>query len=389
MIDLDGGDAELLDVATSEFLTVYKKNDVDRLKEQIEEEFDTKLDDRTVTRFNAMSEKVSLAPRSKTASRISKKRSRTRTSSLDVMQMAGEEGDVYMQQTLTSERKVALAWELHEDNQVVSVSTSKYDEYQEKYDWKLLKELPTSGFAEKFPDHDFSDGFLDEYDRSVGSDTGSTKRTSSSGTDLSGMDFDEERAKQRKVKVRLGTGTGSFKKGSGERIHDKFDGDDGGVFGCTELVVYNSNEHSASVGAHLHEYDESSTAYAVVPEYVQTYLLQADRVFMPDEYEDALLDREIEFEDGTVDAVGELSESDVLIFHDFPEEIDDWGSIENAFNHHDVDRTDINDALVNQIDADTVERVAFVDPYEYHQQLHRNGLVSDDVDATGVRTSSY
>lgn len=388
MIGLDGAESELLDVATQEFLTIYKKNDVERLQEQIEEKFDTTLDERTVTRFNAMSEKVSLAPRDKNASKISKKRGRTRTSALDVLQMAGEEGNVYMQQTLTSERKVALAWELHEDNQVVAVDTSKYDEFKEKYGWKLLKELPTSGFVDEFPNHDFDEDFLDKYDRSVGATKSSS--SSSTGPDLSDMDFDEERAKQRRIKVRIETGMGSFRRGSGEHVYDTFDGDEGSTLGAEHLIVYDGNEHGASVGAELAKHDDSNVAYAVVPEYVRSYLLQADRVFTEESYEQWLLDCEIEFMDGSTSTIEALDERDAVLFQEFPEEYDEWSDIQTAFDDHDVTNDEIMEALAGLAGVDAIDRVAIVDPTRYyHAFRNRVGLVADEVDATCIRTTNY
>jgi hypothetical protein len=386
-VDVEGGDAKLLDIATKEFLTVYSKNDPDRLQTQIKNEFDADIPMEAIKRYDDMDDTVSLAPRKRNPSSVGRRHNRTEKNITDVLQLAGEDGQVYMQQRLTHRPKVALAWELHENNQVVQVSTRKYDEYREKYGWKVLKELPTSGFEDAFPEHDFDDDWLDKYDGSVGASTSTTSSSSSVGPDLSDLDFDEERAKKRRLKVRTGTGGSNFKKGTGEHVHDVFDGDVEEVLGAKHLVVYDANEYGASAGTHLHTTTQSPTAYAVVPKYVRDYLLQASRVFTEAQYKQFLREQEIEFsaDDSGSAQLRELDERDVLYYDP---DADTAMDIVSEFENHDVDLQDVISTFERET-GQQIDRVATVDREAYHHALHKDGLISDEIDATVVDSSTY
>jgi len=83
---------------------------------------------------------ASLARRNVGANSVSRKGNRITTYVSDVITRAGEEGDVYMAKSLTSDKKVRLAWALNENNVIVVVD--EYTEYEDVLGWKKLKELP-------------------------------------------------------------------------------------------------------------------------------------------------------------------------------------------------------------------------------------------------------
>jgi hypothetical protein len=83
---------------------------------------------------------AALARRNVGANSVSRKGNRITTYVSDVIVRAGDEGDVYMAKSLTSDKKVRLAWALDDNNVIVVVDN--YDEYEDILGWKKLKNLP-------------------------------------------------------------------------------------------------------------------------------------------------------------------------------------------------------------------------------------------------------
>lgn len=83
---------------------------------------------------------AALARRNVGANSVSRKGNRITTYVSDVIVRAGDEGDVYMAKSLTSDKKVRLAWALNDNNVIVVVDN--YDEYEDILGWKKLKNLP-------------------------------------------------------------------------------------------------------------------------------------------------------------------------------------------------------------------------------------------------------
>ena len=82
----------------------------------------------------------SLASRDTDISKVSKKKHRKSVYIPDVINNAGEDGDVYMAKTLSTTAKVRMAHDLHDDNQVVVVDD--YEKWENLLGWKKLKSLP-------------------------------------------------------------------------------------------------------------------------------------------------------------------------------------------------------------------------------------------------------
>jgi len=121
---------------------IYRKDNPDTVVKAVVEILDESYDDSDILDLlDTIDTKLDggLAARENGASVTQKsKRDDIRVSS--VVDAAGEEGAVYMAKSLTSMKKVKLAWNLHEDNQVVVVDD--YELWEELLGWSKLKELP-------------------------------------------------------------------------------------------------------------------------------------------------------------------------------------------------------------------------------------------------------
>ena len=121
---------------------IYRKDDPDTVINAVVETLDESYEGVDVLDlFDKIDTKLKggLAARENGASVTQKsKRDDIRVSA--VVSAAGEEGTVYMAKSLTSMKKVKLAWNLHEDNQVVVVDD--YELWEELLGWSKLKELP-------------------------------------------------------------------------------------------------------------------------------------------------------------------------------------------------------------------------------------------------------
>lgn len=80
------------------------------------------------------------APRSKDVSEISSKQQRETIYLPELVNTVGESGTVYMAKSLNTVAKVRIAWDLHDDNEVIVVDD--YEKWEKLLGWEKLKDLP-------------------------------------------------------------------------------------------------------------------------------------------------------------------------------------------------------------------------------------------------------
>ena len=99
-----------------------------------------------------------------------------RTVYVPELHMGCGEGDVYMAKSISSLKKVKMAWDLHEDNEIVVVE--EYETFEDLLGWSKLKDLPhrTASIVEEYGDR-LSDEVLDSVTSERSSNKGK-KRTS-------------------------------------------------------------------------------------------------------------------------------------------------------------------------------------------------------------------
>jgi len=317
---LDGNEHALFHNGISRFGPKYSRSSADTVKQTLKDELGVDLAESVCRKVSIMKDTVSWAPRS--ASYPQRKSGRQTKPIWKVIRKATDgdsDGDVYMGHRI-SKRKAKLVWELDEDNQVVQ--TTHRSKYADKLGWNDMAELPTSDFDDEF-DHDFSDAFLDSWDRSRSSS--SSRSSGSSLPDgVTSLPVGDERAKQRPVDVRAGTGADNIRSVTGSKLFEALadDGDESvthGRYDVERLVLYRDTECGKSVGQHLVD-KSNGTFYAVVPNYVYDYLIQAEHVYSEDSYMDSLTDTWIDFDwerddrDGCT--IGSADERDVLLLAD-------------------------------------------------------------------------
>jgi len=81
-----------------------------------------------------------LASREKDVEKVSKKKQRETVYVPELVNDVGEGGTVFMAKSLSTIDKVKMAWDLHDENQVVVVDD--YDKWENLLGWKKLKKLP-------------------------------------------------------------------------------------------------------------------------------------------------------------------------------------------------------------------------------------------------------
>jgi len=79
------------------------------------------------------------APRGKDASKVSSKKHRNSVYIPELVNAVGEGGTVYMAKTLSTTAKVRMAWDLHDENEVVVVDDYKWGKL---LGWEELKQFP-------------------------------------------------------------------------------------------------------------------------------------------------------------------------------------------------------------------------------------------------------
>jgi hypothetical protein len=426
--DIDSTERELLLVGIDEYIDVYKKNDADRLQDDIEDEFGVRPDSVLASNigvikseFNGsindefakavgqmrqarlgsvddedsfgetvreMTNTVSVAPRN--AYNYTKKSSRSSVEVWDIVQRVGDDGTVFMAKTLSCKRKVELAWELHEDNEVVVVDS--YTKWEDTFDWQKLKDLPSRNFEKAFPNFDFSDGFIDQHDPS----SGSTSNTSSS--DLDGLSFDDKRAQKRDVTVRYDSGHGNFDALRGSELFTNLDNGDPFTInfstGFDTLVLYRSTDHNTSAGRHVAD-KSRGIAYAVVPNYVYDYLIDAENAYSEADYIEQQREKWVDFDwsDSSLrggDTIGDMDEQDVFVKAS--------SALLDPINDRDL-MDEFVAALEDSLDSydiDGVRSITFKESMDEHfELLNKNGCIdatasdSDQPTLVEVATPGY
>jgi hypothetical protein len=80
------------------------------------------------------------APREKDAAKVSKKQQRETMYIPELVNAVGDGGTVYMAKSLTTIAKVRMAWDLHDENQVIVVDD--YEKWENLLGWEKLKQFP-------------------------------------------------------------------------------------------------------------------------------------------------------------------------------------------------------------------------------------------------------
>lgn len=230
-----------------------KSADADAIEGRIDNTLGADVDGEAFARISHLSKKVNVL--SRTASRALK----SNCHGLEIKKILQRDGDVFIGQTL-SDKKAALAFELDDENTVVQCSTDKYDEYQDLFGWRLLKELPTRNLSEKFDD--LSDDFIEKYEGTTDSSNNRNQQTLDPTT--------------RRIEL---TGCSGQKKRAGT-VKEELE--DGGIYchGKTKenLVIYDTNNETANPAL-----TNDNTLVAEVPRYVYQYLIDCDNVYTEDE----------------------------------------------------------------------------------------------------------
>lgn len=358
---LEKDDRKVLLTGIDEYIDIYRKNEATRLAEDIEAEFGVDLGPNFAEKFGEINTKVSLAERGTSDPGLVTNRTDTKVT--DVIDMAGD-GDVYMGQTIT-QWKADVAWDLDDENQVVQVNSANYDRWKRLFGWKLLKNLPgRRSIGEELGDQ-LSDDVLD---RITPDDGGDGPDTDDDQVDLSAFNsYDDERAKQRTVKVRRGTGRKKFSNRKGEDLFEMLnDGESfkiGWKSGFDTLVCYKQTEgHSADAGLSIAN-DDEGVAYAVVPNYVHDLLTRAENCYTEEEFLEERAQQTIEFHwsDSDVriqDTFEGMDERDVLLA--LTEDTLD------VIEEYDLDaelRSTVEDAVADEIDG--VDAIAIGAPQDY------------------------
>jgi hypothetical protein len=121
-----------------------------------------------------------LAPRDKDADKVSTKKHRNSTYIPELVNSVGEGGTVYMAKTLSTTAKVLMAWDLHDENQVVVVDDYKWGSL---LGWEKLKQFPhgKNKIREEYGDR-LSDEVLNSVAGSEAGDSDTKSDSSSSGS---------------------------------------------------------------------------------------------------------------------------------------------------------------------------------------------------------------
>jgi hypothetical protein len=265
--------------------------------------FDTvgvSIDDETASEIASALRKISVAPRFDRG--VSRKRNREEMTVLEYLaQYAPDEdsrGTTYMSaRTIHSMRKAKLAWNLHEDNQVVVVgSAGRYETYADLFGWETLKSLSLYDILESHPE-------LDEV----------TAKELERGNYFEDDDTDDEPSeytkRTRPVTVRS---HGELWTKTAGQVYDHFDADGSMQFGretIEELVVLRQTDgHTAGSGTTYTD-ECNGVGRVVVPDYVADFLTELGCVHDGTEQLDrAMADVEVEatdpsiFGDGSRDA---------------------------------------------------------------------------------------
>lgn len=266
--DLDSEERELFVLGMNYALSSEKPNDIE-IQSRFDAHYDVRPSLRTCQELEVLFATVEHAPRS--SHKPNRKGGRTERPVKEVMMDAGDDGDVYMGATIHPD-KAGLVWELHDENQVVSVDGAhSYEKYADLFGWIPLKEVTLYNIGEHY---DVSDDVIARYER--------TRDDTASNT--GGVTLDELEAETREIKLRSSKRR-SYKSTTPAEVADALDGEEGHLLdddGRVEhlLVFRETAVGGVTVGAEMCAGPISRT---VVPNYVADYLEDVDRCYVIDE----------------------------------------------------------------------------------------------------------
>jgi len=214
--------------------------------------------------------KIEFARRGSAAPNL--KSGREEVNILDVLSLAGDDGDVYIGVTV-NKQKARLAWSLHEDNQVVRVeSTGRYEWFEDQFGWKKLKDLPTRNIQEKL-DADVPQDVVEAVDNAYSSGSSSSSSSSRGSYDLD--------PKTRSVDVRTTTRRGTEKLIQGETVyHTLNQGEKISIrLGSANSLLILKETNDPNLDGYINAVATNYTAVASVPNYVYDYLESADNIY--------------------------------------------------------------------------------------------------------------
>jgi hypothetical protein len=175
-----------------------------------------------------------LCDRDSDASQVTSKDHR---SDVYVPDLVNSEGDVYMAKTLTSPRKVRIAWDLHDGNEVVLVDS--YEKWESLFDWKKLKSLP---HGKKKVRNELGDQLSDDVLEHIVQyeDATSTTVTESSSSDDGPSRGRRTRTKPSEEVLNLARGSAHSKrhKVQSETLANKFENDRSVGFKIQQVVLF-------------------------------------------------------------------------------------------------------------------------------------------------------
>lgn len=259
---------EVFSVAYKQYIHTGSEPTAQVVMGKIEKLFGVTMPQDVCEQLTVLSREVELAPRD--CRRPNKKGGRRNKSINHVLQLAGDDGDVYMGSTVHA-GKAQLAWAMDDSNQVVAVDgASKYDEYEELFGWTPLRNLDLRGIAEKY---DVDDDTAEMLERDT---------TDSGGN--GGVSIDDLDAATREIKIRTQKKR-HYKSATPKEAGEELNGTDGSLAGSfttqvRHLLVYPETEFDGvEVGSDL---CVGSIGRTVVPKYVAEYLETVDRCYVVD-----------------------------------------------------------------------------------------------------------
>jgi hypothetical protein len=260
------------------------------------------------------------ASRDTAVEKVSKKRQREAIYIPELINMVGDGGDIYMAKSLSSVAKVRMAWDLHDENEVVVVDSYKWGDL---LGWKQLKTLPhgKNKIREQLGDK-LSDDVLDKVAGSSVQDTETKADTDSSSRG--------RRTRTKPTDEILNVATSSrhrdrFKRES-EDIKESFEDNDGiGHLNDIGMLVLfptttdlNMTDHWWVAGD---RWDDDAVAIANCNKGTFEYLNDCEQVWHIEDYIEQAEDYEFDTNHGPV-TMGTIAR-DTLVVHTVPEETKD------------------------------------------------------------------
>ena len=351
--------------AYRQFGPSYSENDPDNIQETLEEALGVTVPTDVCEKLDKSRSTLYVVPRGhnqahrKTPAKSNKKK---------IWQLIDEAPDgVYMGRSI-SQKKAELAWDLGETHVVLTSpddgqsTKERYEELEELWSFKKLKDLPSSKLKQKLPE--LSDDVADKWENAD-----QVNNTSSSSGTRTSRDPTTKR-----IKVRVGKGSRSkFRSHRVDNLEDKLSKDDSfraGRYDCKRLLIYDQTKISGSTSPIRHASSSDGIAVAAVPKYVFNYLKDIDNVYT-DKKEIAKEEREKTLDEfDTADRVYFTSGD---IYREYTDSVDDLTEILNTHCDADLDES----ASVELFKEDSIKGASYVDSTDF------------DADLVFVNASSY